>query len=129
MARTDPGAPLARSTTMNWIRSIWVEFSGKAMAQQWAVRFYSNDPRFEIAERTARVMISCLGVDMNVIKPSDSFNQDLPLDDLADVDLAVCLEQEFGLELPGHETVRLDTVGDLVNYMCMKMGILNGYRD
>ncbi len=49
------------------------------------------------------------------------FANDLGADSLDEVELCMCIEDEFGLEIPGHVAETLHTVGDVVTYIERKL--------
>jgi acyl carrier protein len=51
------------------------------------------------------------------VTPEKSFVDDLEVDSLAMVEIAVHAEEMFGVEIPDNELANLRTVGDAVNFV------------
>ena len=62
-----------------------------------------------------------LGVRDEQIVRNASFIGDLGADDLDVVELIICIEEEFGLFIPGEDADKLDTVGKLIDYLKSKL--------
>lgn len=67
--------------------------------------------------RLKRLIIEQLGVDDEDVIPSASFLDDLNGDSLELVELTGIIEEEFGLEIPDEDALRLQTVQDVVDYI------------
>ena len=57
--------------------------------------------------------------DVNVADVTDdkSFTDDLDVDSLSMVEVAMAAEEKFGVKIPDDELPKLKTVGDAVNYI------------
>ncbi|RYM07210.1 acyl carrier protein [Sporolactobacillus sp. THM7-7] len=71
----------------------------------------------DVLERVKKIVVDRLGVDEADVKPEASFKEDLDADSLDIVELVMELEDEFGLEISDEEAEKIQTVGDVVNYI------------
>ena len=67
-----------------------------------------------VEERLKEIIGRQAGIDPKDIKPSDRLREDLHLDSLDAVELAIAMEEEFGVRL---ETVRFFTFGELAGFL------------
>lgn len=67
--------------------------------------------------RLKRLIIEQLGVDDEDVVLSASFLDDLNGDSLELVELTSMIEEEFGIEIPDEDALRLQTVQDVVDYV------------
>ena len=65
------------------------------------------------------------GVDQSKITPSALLGEDLEIDSLGMVELALALEDALGVQLPDEELEKIATVGDAVSLIESKMGAKN----
>jgi len=57
------------------------------------------------------------GVDPAAAAPDKSFTEDLGVDSLSMVEIALAAEERFGVKIPDGELTGLRTVGDAVDYI------------
>ena len=67
--------------------------------------------------RLKRLIIEQLAVDDEDVVLSASFLDDLNADSLELVELTGIIEEEFGIEIPDKDALRLQTVQDVVDYI------------
>ncbi len=65
----------------------------------------------------AEVVNEVAGVDASEVTPEKSFVDDLDIDSLSMVEIAVQVEDRFGVKVPDDELANLATVGDAVDYI------------
>ena len=70
-----------------------------------------------VEERVKSVIVSQMGVDPAMVKPSSSFVNDLGADSLDSVELVMALEEEFNLSIPDEEAEKITTVGSAIDYI------------
>ncbi|CDF57913.1 acyl carrier protein [Thermobrachium celere] len=70
-----------------------------------------------IFERVKERISEVLGIDPEDITMESSFIDDLGADSLDVVELIMALEDEFDLEIPDEEAEKIQTVGDVVEYI------------
>lgn len=58
-----------------------------------------------------------LGVDSEEVTMESSFIDDLGADSLDIVELIMALEEDFDIEIPDEEAEKIQTVGDVTNYI------------
>ncbi len=68
-------------------------------------------------EKIKSIMMDQLNIDENDITEDTSFKDDLGLDSLDLFELAMAMEEEFGVEIPQEDLERIVTVGDAVEYI------------
>lgn len=65
----------------------------------------------------AEIVEEVAGVAKDEVTPEKSFVDDLDIDSLSMVEIAVQAEDKFGVKIPDDELANLKTVGDAVNYV------------
>jgi acyl carrier protein len=68
-------------------------------------------------EKVKKTIADKLGVEDDKITESSSFIDDLGADSLDVVDLAMALEDEFGVKIEDDKLEKFVTVGDVVHYL------------
>ena len=68
-------------------------------------------------ETIKKLVAENLGVDGADITEESSFKEDLGADSLDLFELAMALEDEFGIEIPTEDLEQIATVGDVVEYI------------
>ncbi|MBR3039519.1 MAG: acyl carrier protein [Lachnospiraceae bacterium] len=68
-------------------------------------------------EKIKAIMMDQLNIDENDITEDTSFKDDLGLDSLDLFELAMAIEEEFGVEIPQEDLEGIVTVGDAVEYI------------
>jgi acyl carrier protein len=71
----------------------------------------------EILGVLAEIVNEVAGVEASEITPDKSFVDDLDIDSLSMVEIAVQVEDRFGVKVPDDELANLKTVGDAVDYV------------
>jgi acyl carrier protein len=71
----------------------------------------------DIQTGLAAIVEEVAGVDAAEVTPEKSFVDDLDIDSLSMVEIAVQAEDKFGVKIPDDELANLKTVGDAVNYI------------
>ena len=63
------------------------------------------------------IIVEQLGVSADQVKPEAKFIEDLGADSLDTVELVMAFEEEFGIEVPDEDAEKLQSVGDVVDYV------------
>ena len=71
----------------------------------------------EIFNRVKNIIVDRLGVEEGEIALTSSFKDDLGADSLDVVELVMELEDEFDMEISDEDAEKINTVGDVVNYI------------
>lgn len=71
----------------------------------------------DVLERVKKIVVERLGVKEEDVTPEASFKDDLDADSLDIVELVMELEDEFGLEISDEDSEKIQTVGDVVDYI------------
>ena len=71
-------------------------------------------------EKVSKVLVDAINVDESLIKPEASLKDDLGIDSLAAVELAMELESEFGVRIEDEELEGLKTVQDILDVLRAK---------
>jgi acyl carrier protein len=71
----------------------------------------------EIRKGLAEIVEEVAGVAVDDVTVEKSFVDDLDIDSLSMVEIAVQAEDKFGVKIPDDELANLKTVGDAVNYI------------
>jgi acyl carrier protein len=70
-----------------------------------------------IADRTWKIVVEHLGIDVDKFSDTSSFIEDMRADSLDLVELVMAFEEEFSIEIDDHEAERILTVGDAIRYV------------
>jgi acyl carrier protein len=76
----------------------------------------------EILAGLGEIVEEIAGVPANEVTPSKSFVDDLDIDSLSMVEIAVAAQDKFGVEIPDDQLKDLTTVQDVVNYVSKNTG-------
>lgn len=71
----------------------------------------------DILSGLAEIVEEIAGVDAAEVSPEKSFVDDLDIDSLSMVEIAVQAEDKFGVKIPDDQLAELKTVSDAVNYI------------
>ncbi|OLT15132.1 acyl carrier protein [Actinomadura sp. CNU-125] len=71
----------------------------------------------EILEGLAKIIDDIVGIDKDEVTPEKNFIDDLDIDSLSMVEIAVAAQDEFGVEIPDDELRNLKTVQDVINFV------------
>ena len=71
----------------------------------------------EIREGLASILEEVADVSVDDVTDDKSFVDDLDVDSLSMVEVAMAAEEKFGVKIPDDELPKLKTVGDAVNYI------------
>jgi acyl carrier protein len=71
----------------------------------------------DILEGLGKIINEITGIPAAEVTPEKSFVDDLDIDSLSMVEIAVQAEDKFGVKIPDDELANLKTVGDAVNYI------------
>ena len=74
-------------------------------------------PEKSIEEKVTDIIVEQLGVNPEQVTPQASFIEDLGADSLDIVELVMAFEEEFSVEVPDEDAEKLQTVGDVINYI------------
>jgi acyl carrier protein len=75
----------------------------------------------DIFEKVAKIIEEQLNISKDEIKLDSKFVEDLGADSLDIVELMMSLEEQFGIEIPDSEAEKMQTVGDVVEYIKSKL--------
>ena len=76
----------------------------------------------EILAGLAEIIDEIAGVPADEVTPDKSFVDDLDIDSLSMVEIAVAAQDKFGVEIPDDQLKDLTTVQDVVNYVSKNSG-------
>lgn len=71
----------------------------------------------DIGQKVKEIVSQQLDVDLNEIKETSAFIDDLGADSLAIVELVLAFEEQFEIDIPDEDTEKIRTVGDAVTYI------------
>ena len=75
-----------------------------------------------IEDRVKDIIVDQLGVNADQVTPEAKFVEDLGADSLDTVELVMAFEEEFDIEVPDEEAEKLQSVGDVINYINSQQG-------
>ena len=76
----------------------------------------------EILAGLGEIIEEIAGVPADEVTPSKSFVDDLDIDSLSMVEIAVAAQDKFGVEIPDDQLKDLTTVQDVVNFVSKNSG-------
>jgi acyl carrier protein len=76
----------------------------------------------EILAGLGEIVEEIAGVPAAEVTPAKSFVDDLDIDSLSMVEIAVAAQDKFGVEIPDDQLKDLTTVQDVVNYVSKNAG-------
>jgi acyl carrier protein len=76
----------------------------------------------EILAGLGEIVEEIAGVPADEVTPSKSFVDDLDIDSLSMVEIAVAAQDKFGVEIPDDQLKDLSTVQDVVNFVSKNAG-------
>lgn len=71
----------------------------------------------EILSGIAEIVNEVAGIPTDEVQPGKSFVDDLDVDSLSMVEIAVAAQDKFGVEIPDEEMQNLRTVNDVIAYI------------
>ncbi|MER7847361.1 acyl carrier protein [Kitasatospora sp. NPDC096077] len=71
----------------------------------------------DILDAIAEIVEEVIGVDAAEVSAETSFTEDLDVDSLAMMEIAVAVEDRFEVKIPDDRVRELRTVGDAVNFI------------
>jgi acyl carrier protein len=71
----------------------------------------------EILTGLAEIIDEVAGVPADQVTPEKTFVDDLDIDSLSMVEIAVAAQDKFGVEIPDEQLKDLKTVQDVINYV------------
>ena len=71
----------------------------------------------EILTGLAEIVQEITGIAADRVTPEQSFSNDLDIDSLSMVEIAIAAEDKFGISIPDSAIDGLKTVGDAVSYI------------
>lgn len=77
--------------------------------------------REEIIEKVNKFLIDEFEIEEDLLVPDANLRDDLDIESLDFVDIAVEIEKEFHFKLNGEEMVNVKTLGDLYDYILTKI--------
>lgn len=71
-------------------------------------------------EQIKQVLVDAIGVDEALVKPEATLKEDLGIDSLSAVELALELESVFDVRIEDEELLKLITVNDIIEILSAK---------
>ncbi|WP_067458583.1 acyl carrier protein [Actinomadura macra] len=71
----------------------------------------------QILDGLAEIIDEIVGIDKAEVTPEKNFIDDLDIDSLSMVEIAVSAQDQFGVEIPDDELRNLKTVQDVINFV------------
>lgn len=71
-------------------------------------------------EQVKQVLVDALNIDSTLVTPSATLNEDLAIDSLSAVELALELESSFDIRIEDEELAGLTTVQDILDLVATK---------
>jgi acyl carrier protein len=75
----------------------------------------------DIESKVKEIIVQELGVTADQVTPEAKFIEDLGADSLDTVELVMAFEEEFGVQVPDEDSEKLQTVGNVVEYLKDKL--------
>ena len=78
-----------------------------------------------IGERGEDITAKALHIDRNLVKQSSNFSLDLGADSLDVIELVMCLEETFDIDIPDTDSDTIFTVEEATTYIQEKVALYN----
>src|SRR5271154_5091571 len=95
--------------------------ASRTLSQQYTTHYEGkhivSDSQEEIIAGIAEIIEEVTGIEPSEITPEKSFVDDLDIDSLSMVEIAVQTEDKYGVKIPDEDLAGLRTVGDAVAYI------------
>jgi|TARA_R110002020_G_scaffold204598_2_gene408829 acyl carrier protein len=78
-----------------------------------------------IGERVEDITAKALHIDRNLVKQSSNFSLDLGADSLDVIELVMCLEETFDIDIPDTDSDTIFTVEEATTYIQEKVALYN----
>lgn len=82
-----------------------------------------NYKKNSIEIKVKKILSNRLGIELDEIKPTSSFRNDLGIDSFDSLRLIFEIEDEFNITVPEKEILNINNVEDVVNYISNRMRI------
>lgn len=76
----------------------------------------------DVKQKVTEIIVKKLGVEESQINDAASFTKDLGADSLDTVELIIEFEKEFDISIDEADAEKIQTVGDVINYLNSKLG-------
>ncbi len=76
----------------------------------------------DVKQKVTEIIVKKLGVEESQITDAASFTKDLGADSLDTVELIMEFEKEFDISIDEADAEKIQTVGDVINYLNSKLG-------
>lgn len=76
----------------------------------------------DVKQKVTEIIVKKLGVEESKITDAASFTKDLGADSLDTVELIMEFEKEFDISIDEADAEKIQTVGDVINYLNSKLG-------
>ena len=76
----------------------------------------------DIKSKVTEIVVRKLGVEESQVTESANFIKDLGADSLDTVELIMEFEKEFGITIEDSEAEKIQTVGEVINFLKEKVG-------
>lgn len=76
----------------------------------------------DVKQKVTEIIVKKLGVEESQVTESASFTKDLGADSLDTVELIMEFEKEFDISIDEADAEKIQTVGDVINYLNSKLG-------
>ena len=74
----------------------------------------------DLKQKVTEIIVKKLGVEESQISDGANFTKDLGADSLDTVELIMELEKEFNLQIEDSDAEKIQTVGDVINFLGSK---------
>ena len=78
-----------------------------------------------IGEKVEDITAKALHIDRNLVKQSSNFSLDLGADSLDVIELSMCLEETFDIDIPDTDSDTIFTVEEATTYIQEKVALYN----
>lgn len=86
-------------------------------ASDWGIEHFPSQ-QCDIAARVADVLVDCLNASLDDLSGTTRFIKDLRMDDFESMEVLTALEAKFQISISEADAQNLETVSDLVRYLC-----------
>ncbi len=74
-----------------------------------------------VLEKVKKIIADQLSMEIEEVKETSTFSDDLGVDSLEIFEIVMSLEEEFNIEIPNEDIENIKSVGDITNYITRRI--------
>ncbi len=70
-----------------------------------------------VEDRVKEIIVHQLEIDPTLVTPETTFEDDLGCDSLDEIEMLITIEEEYGIDIPDDDMLKIKTVKDFTEYL------------